>query len=330
MFASMVAFSLTSCAMEITDTPEIEEEEIGVTTAALGATVNIANVTADAFLSIGSTLAVFEVFSGEFCPADSQTKVRTAQLSNGAILSHDVGCGSLGTAASVSAAFVSENENNDIIAASTNTNIANTNGDAKGPMLIDSTNVYWADNTGIRKAPRAGGATTTIVSGSTLELRAIDGSRLWFVQKTDCCTYTLRRVQTDGSSNTAVHGTITGSLVGYQDLSVGGDDFLYWVSNDASPRKINRLSKNATWSDVQSTVVSSTTDTFQFPKANADNLYYVQNNGASHRIRRRTSAGVLSDQKTGLPEVLGMRLGSVDLFWVQDGATFGLRRANLP
>lgn len=327
-----VGLAASSCIMEVADSPEGEPRDVASISAALGSTVTVATVAADAFHSIGSTLAVFENFtSQEFCPTDGQMFVRTVQLSNGNVVDNPVGCIALGGAASVSAAFIADVTNNDIRAASTNTKLADTNGDAQPQMLIDGTNVYWADTTGVRKVPRAGGATTTLVTTMNADLRWLDGSTIYYVDDGGAGIRRLRRVQTNGTGATTIAMSI-GAAVAYEDLSVDSD-FIYYAANGGATRYLRRLPKDAVYPDdpPPTTLASSTTDTFKFPKSNDANLYFVQVGSASSKIRRRTSGGVLSDQKTISNPIEGTRLGSVDLFWVEDtGSTFTVKRASLP
>lgn len=82
-------------------------------------------------------------------------------------------------------------------------------------LMVDSTNLYYVDDGGLRKRPRAGGAGQTLVSAADVgTLLGIDGTKLYFTNK---ARSQLRRIDNDGTNNKLIQ---SGSVAGFaQDSS---------------------------------------------------------------------------------------------------------------
>jgi hypothetical protein len=307
----MVSWSLvclSACALEVED-PNQDGSDVVPTTQALTSFQLVTTVIANTLFSLGPVLAVFEDDQGEFCPQDGVETLRGVNFGGGSVVTTQ-GCNEIGAATADNQVFAFDTTHNDIIAPLTPSGaikLADTNGNVKGKMLVDSTHVYWTDDTGLRKVPRGGGARTTLVSHAEVELMAREGARLFFLQHEGCCGLGLFRVQTDGSSKTIVHSSSNGA---FEDLSFDAN-FFYWVNNAVSPRSVHRLPK----AGGQSTALVPGSNKLHFPRSNGSNLYWFEE--GANRIRRRTSGGVVSDAVLNIPQVQGMTLTSTDLVFVE-------------
>jgi hypothetical protein len=264
----VVTTQLLACAAEVGT--EDEEGNIGVAQEALGSSFTIATV-AGSLLNIGETQAIYWATTVD--PSGLPAVVtRVVSLSNGVTL--DFGESPSAAVSDADGSFVHVGSPvNDIVAlsvAGSSRKVVDTNGSVRGNMLLGATRIYWADSTGVRKAPRDGGSPTTIKSGSNLRLLAIEGSTLYYESLADNI-YSLRQISGGGNGDTIIAIAPTP----FDDFSYDAGNF-FWVTNSSSVHKLEKMSRTngtrTSWSLLRKV---------RFPISDGTKVYFGQEDGTN-------------------------------------------------
>lgn len=312
--------------------PDAPEEDVDTVTSALGTTVTVGTP---------SSMPVGTVYDGSniYMVEDvCNIRFEKMSLSSGAKTSLLFGCDSVDELqVDSSALFFIARGSNQILKTPLNggsSTLITATASAIGNRGFDSdsSNLYWADATGIRKHPKSSGSTSTLFAGADTKLLDVDSSFAYFeryVSSTN--SYVLQRVPIGGGSATTIF-TNNAPVSGF---ALDSSNAYVATFSNTVPGVLARFSKSSL---ARTVMQSPTADCVTSIAVNSSNLYMAESPGcdalaSNGVIIRRTTpsgSGTFSTQKTGLHGPRSLHLSSTDLYWVSGGSSPLVKRAPLP
>jgi hypothetical protein len=208
--------------------------------------------------------------------------------------------------------------------------IVSTSGTSISKILVDDSNVYWQDSSGIYRAPRSGG-TGTKIGFSNRTLLAADGSVLWVQRDDGGGQWSLRTIGTGNGLPELIRAT---NAMPFAPGFWVEDSYTWWVENGAADGH-NRLRRFTKADGSLATMKISSGVTYSLPMRAGTVLYYIDKNISNGTVTMRShnvTTGVQTSAVVGVLDVLHMALGSYVYFTAQTSSSpvrYGLQRGTL-
>jgi len=310
-FVGAVAICWTGCgavdggeAMEPAD-----PETVGRSAQALGNFAPLWSLENTVPLTLTSTRAMFAKWSGT-C-VESVLSVDLSSGSSSAMPFAPGVCRHVAAAAADTEVLVQDSGGNDVLRYTWIAEgvlgwikVADTQGIPDGNLVMNASHVFWSDTAGVRRAPRSGGAPTTVKSASNAYLLALDGVWLYYTLPSGAGVQ-LRKVQLNGTAD-ALLATYGAPIT---DLSFDSTH-LYWPDNSGGTGRIMRLLKST---NAVSRVGSAAADRYYYtPRSTGSTLYAMFLEGSECWMNRRnlSSHHVNAEKSPWFVVPYEMRIGS--------------------
>lgn len=298
-------------------------DELGVQRASLGAIETLFSINGGQFLAMTSKFTLMRRDAGTACNPGA-TIWRLNHGDRSSFSTSD--CSSqyrAGGGAPDGKAFVWRKNTREILRVDTSppalVRVASGVDGVFGPILADSTHLYYADTIGIVRASRTPAPLLELARGS-FTLLAIEGDRLFFEERKGTNEWKLWTVKTDDSEVAQPVVNLTGNN-GFMDFALDGNNF-YFVQL-GTLRQIVAISRNTL---LPRTVISSPSDTFRHPtpRPDATALYFVHHSVSgfgSIKIRKKVGSTFTDESPAGVYNILDMAATNSSLTWVEDTVT---------
>lgn len=199
------------------------------------------------------------------------------------------------------------------------TEIVSTSGANISKIVVDATNVYWQDSSGIYRAPRGGGTSTTLTS-SNRTLLAVDGSVLWVQRDDGGGQWSLRTV---GTGNGLPELTKITNTMPFAPGFWVEDSYTWWVENGAADG-YNRLRRFDKAAGTFTAIKLLQSVTYHLPMRSGTVLYWIERNistGAVTMRSRNMTTNVEASSAVGVLDVLHMAVGTSVYFTAETSAS---------
>jgi len=252
---------------------------------------------------------------GEFCPTDGEPTLRRVPLGGGTVqtLHHSCTFNPYQMAADDTHVYFADWADDKVkripVAGGTITNVANGNRlILHRGIALDSTHVYWGDNTGIQRIAKSGGAAQVLAAGADSANLAVDSTHVYWTDW-NMGAGRIRRVAKTGG---AVQDVITG-LDNPYGIAL---DSTYVYFTELGTGKAYRVNKNGTGltSYVASDISPYMAETIA---ANSTHVFWTDTTGThTGRVRRApVGGGTIEDLALGLFGPRGVSLDSTHVYW---------------
>ena len=186
-------------------------------------------------------------------------------------------------------------------------------------LALDDTHVYFGDNLGIKRVPKAGGAVETLATTEWSEKLAVDDSFLYWTEDDPLGEEAIRRIPQAGGS---VQTILSGANVDAPGAIVVDDTYVYWTE-----RSNSRVARVAKGGGTPSTLVAAQGSYVGGAIAVDDtHVYWTDTTGSSDgRVRRVPKAGgAIDDLALGLLGPGAVNLSASHVYWSDYGGVWRL------
>lgn len=307
------------------------DEQVAEAAAEIGGTVTIRPFVSGS-LSNDDNFVYFTQLPGEFCSGFDSVLGRI-NINSGSLIEFYRACDAPNQAVPDGTSVYFLEWNGDDVrridtTTETNTKVTDTTGSVfhRG-LKVNATHAFWADDTGIRRVPKAGGVNQTLVASTgitdNMSLLGIDASFVYFTRQNSSTSFqpVLFRVPLAGGAPTQLAGSTERFFAGFSiDAS-----FLYWYADGVGIRRMPKAGGAPV-------TIATTRPTVDGIAVNNNYVFWSQRastatNAPGEIMSYNKATGIVTTSKGGLtfPNYVG--LTSTQLLW-RDGDA--LRKAALP
>jgi len=188
-------------------------------------------------------------------------------------------------------------------------------------LAVDDTYVYFGDNAGVNRVPKAGGPVLALAPGYDSHELALDGSHVYWTEWTVVGDDAIRRVaKTGGDVETILSG---GTLANPMGVAVD-ESYVYWTEGDGG--RVRMVAK--TGGTVQDPVPAQVDHWAGSIAVSHEHVYWADGTSTpgTHRLRRVPKGGGSIDNLVpGLSGLGGVNISAKFVHWGDSGGVWRLQ-----